>query len=233
MPSSSFTSSEKSLIKSVLTSSSCKIITATLARIYVTYPTPDRWYYTGIEGALAFVRDADGNFGFRVVDLKNNGKVIWDHELYDDFYFYQDKPYFHTFAGDVRLSTHPGMHDRTVLRGRGGCSAAVQETQQPRKIRYVASLTQRNPPRARPDSASRKSSPASSTGPRAPARKKSAPQRPAHRHSRSPTSPSGTGSWISSEAWASRNPISKTTRDSSATFWDSVPTATHRGSRRQ
>ncbi|WFD39072.1 uncharacterized protein MJAP1_002042 [Malassezia japonica] len=100
MPSSSFTSSEKSLIKSVLTSSSCKIITATLARIYVTYPTPDRWYYTGIEGALAFVRDADGNFGFRVVDLKDNGKVIWDHELYDDFYFYQDKPYFHTFAGD-------------------------------------------------------------------------------------------------------------------------------------
>lgn len=67
MPS-TFLSSEKSTIKSAL-ASSCKIITATPARIYVAYPTPDRWYYTGVEGALAFVRDAKGNFGFRVVDV--------------------------------------------------------------------------------------------------------------------------------------------------------------------
>lgn len=69
MPSSSFSSSEKSLVKSVLVSSGCKIISATPARVYVAHPTPDRWYYTGIEGALALVRDADGHFGFRVVDL--------------------------------------------------------------------------------------------------------------------------------------------------------------------
>lgn len=67
MPS-TFSSSEKSTIKSVLASSN-KIITVTPARIYVAYPTPDRWYYTGIEGALAFVRDAKGNFGFRIVDV--------------------------------------------------------------------------------------------------------------------------------------------------------------------
>lgn len=69
MPSSSFTSTEKSTIKSVISSSNGKVITATPARIYVTYPTPDRWYYTGVEGALAFIRDAKGNFGFRIVDV--------------------------------------------------------------------------------------------------------------------------------------------------------------------
>lgn len=69
MPSSSFTSSEKSTIKSVLPSSAYKIITATPARIYTAYPTPDRWYYTGVEGALVFVRDSKGNFGFRIVDV--------------------------------------------------------------------------------------------------------------------------------------------------------------------
>ena len=99
MPS-SFSSSEKSLIKSVFPSSTYKIITATPTRVYVAHPTPDRWYYTGVEGALTLVRDAQNVFSFNVVDLKNNGKIAWNHEIYDDFYFYEDKPYFHTFAGD-------------------------------------------------------------------------------------------------------------------------------------
>ncbi|PKI85059.1 hypothetical protein MVES1_001054 [Malassezia vespertilionis] len=95
-----FTSNEKALIKSVLSTAECKIITVTPARIYVAHPTPDRWQYAGVEGALAFVRDAKGLFFFKAVDLRKNGKVAWDHELYQDFYFYEDKPFFHTFAGD-------------------------------------------------------------------------------------------------------------------------------------
>ncbi|WFD30350.1 hypothetical protein MSPP1_001368 [Malassezia sp. CBS 17886] len=100
MPSSSFSSSEKSQIKSQFPSSQYKILTVTPARIYAAYPTPDRWYYTGAEGALALVRDSNSVFSFRLVDLKNHGNVAWGHELYNDFYYYQDKPFFHTFAGD-------------------------------------------------------------------------------------------------------------------------------------
>ncbi|WFD26766.1 hypothetical protein MNAN1_001753 [Malassezia nana] len=103
MPPSAFTSSEKSLIKSVCSSSSTKIITATPARIYVAHPTPDKWHYTGAEGALVLVREDGQLFYFRLVELQSPGKVVWDHELYEDFYFYEDKPYFHTFAGDAYM----------------------------------------------------------------------------------------------------------------------------------
>lgn len=70
MPPSAFTSSEKSLIKAVLSSSSTKIITATPARVYVAHPTPDKWYYAGVEGALVLVREGANLFYFRLVDLK-------------------------------------------------------------------------------------------------------------------------------------------------------------------
>ena len=32
---------------------------------------------------------------------QKNGQITWDHELYEDFYFYEDKPFFDTFSGDV------------------------------------------------------------------------------------------------------------------------------------
>jgi Wiskott-Aldrich syndrome protein len=31
--------------------------------------------------------------------------VIWEHELYQNFDYFQDRPYFHSFPGDVRLSS--------------------------------------------------------------------------------------------------------------------------------
>lgn len=76
MPSSStISSSDKSKVKSALPSSSNKILTATVARIYVAYPSKSSWSYSGIEGALAFVRDTGKNtFCLKVVDLKV-GKV--------------------------------------------------------------------------------------------------------------------------------------------------------------
>ena len=84
MPPSVFSSSEKALIKSVFPSASYKIITVSPARIYAAYPTPDRWYYLGVEGALAFVRDAKNTFHFKLVDLASTGTISWDHELYDE-----------------------------------------------------------------------------------------------------------------------------------------------------
>lgn len=102
MPSSSaISSSDKSKVKSSIPSSSNKIITATVARVYAAPPGQSQWGYIGIEGALAFVRDQVKNtFYFKVVDLKGTRGVIWEHELYEGFQYNQDRTFFHSFEGD-------------------------------------------------------------------------------------------------------------------------------------
>ncbi|EPQ31071.1 uncharacterized protein PFL1_01260 [Pseudozyma flocculosa PF-1] len=102
MPSSStISSSDKSKVKSAIPSSTNKIITATVGRVYATSPNPLKWDYAGIEGAIAFVRDlSKATFYFKVVDLKGTRGVIWQHELYDGFTYNQDRTFFHSFEGD-------------------------------------------------------------------------------------------------------------------------------------
>jgi Wiskott-Aldrich syndrome protein len=34
-----------------------------------------------------------------------SGGVLWEHEIYKDFEYNQDRPFFHAFAGDVRAQT--------------------------------------------------------------------------------------------------------------------------------
>lgn len=56
--------------------------------------------------------------------------VIWEHQLYEGFEYFQDRPYFHSFAGDVSSITtqltevwlmhsvcwvYAGMYDRNCL----------------------------------------------------------------------------------------------------------------------
>ncbi|PWY99636.1 WH1-domain-containing protein, partial [Testicularia cyperi] len=103
MPSSStISSADKSKVKSAIPSSGNKIITATVGRVYATHPDPAAWCYTGVEGAIAFVRDlAKNTFYFKVVDLKGTRGVIWEHELYDGFQYNQDRTFFHSFEGDT------------------------------------------------------------------------------------------------------------------------------------
>lgn len=106
MPTSStITSAAKSKIKSSLPSSHYKILTATVARVYIA--VGDQWAYTGIEGGLAFVRllsvDEKGACGFRCVDLKGTRGVIWDHDVYAGMQYNQDRAFFHTFEGDEFL----------------------------------------------------------------------------------------------------------------------------------
>ncbi|MCO5596206.1 hypothetical protein L7F22_050266 [Adiantum nelumboides] len=105
MPSSTISSSDKSKVKSSLPSSSNKILTATVARVFVAYPNKSIWSYTGIEGALAFVRDSDRNtFALKLVDLKAaKGGVIWEHELYEPLSYNQDRTHFHTLEGDEHM----------------------------------------------------------------------------------------------------------------------------------
>jgi len=83
-----------------------KIIFATLARVYYAHPNPNRWSYSGLQGGLALLRDNTRNVLFlRLVDLEGTRGVVWEHEVYEGFEYFQDRTFFHSFAGDVRFST--------------------------------------------------------------------------------------------------------------------------------
>ncbi|KAI0635204.1 hypothetical protein C8Q77DRAFT_1053887 [Trametes polyzona] len=97
---STLSNEEKTKVKAAVNSPANKIFTAALARIYYAYPKPDEWSYTGLQGALAFVRDTQGVLNLKLVDLVGTRGIIWEHELYEGFEYFQDRPYFHSFAGD-------------------------------------------------------------------------------------------------------------------------------------
>ena len=117
---------DKAKIKSAIPLSSYKILTAALARIYFAYPQPSQWSYGGLQGALVFVLDKQRNVhDLKMVDLAGTRGVIWEHELYEGFEYNQDRPFFHSFAGDVSRTllcrcnhfsdSNTGLYDRSGL----------------------------------------------------------------------------------------------------------------------
>ncbi|KAF9433298.1 hypothetical protein BGZ76_009638 [Entomortierella beljakovae] len=103
---------DKAAIKRALPSSaSQKIVTATVARLYVAYPDPNSWTYSGIMGGLAFVQE-NNSFFFRIVDLLNSRGVIWEQELYEDFNYNQERSFFHTFSLDNCLAAFSFADDQ-------------------------------------------------------------------------------------------------------------------------
>jgi hypothetical protein len=107
MPTSSAISSDdKTKIKAAIPSSSNKILTAAVARIYYAYPDPNKWSYSGLQGALALSKDNNrGAHVFKLVDLVGTGGIVWEHELYEGFEYNQDRPFFYSFPGDVSSSS--------------------------------------------------------------------------------------------------------------------------------
>lgn len=103
---------EKAKVTSAIPKGSNKIWIASLARIYYAYPNPNEWSYAGLQGGLAFAKNSQGALLFKLVDLDGTRGVIWEHELYQNFDYFQDRPYFHSFPGDVRLSSVALMHRR-------------------------------------------------------------------------------------------------------------------------
>ena len=96
-------SGEKTKVKNALLPTS-KIINATIVRIYYAYPDPSQWSYSGEQGGLALAKDkATGLYYLRLVDLQGTRGVVWEHELYDGFTLNADRPFFHSFPGDVRV----------------------------------------------------------------------------------------------------------------------------------
>lgn len=101
MPQSSMSADEKARVKNVLSADN-KILMASVARIYYAHPDPNSWTFSGEQGGLAFVKDkTTGIYHFKLVDLQGTRGVIWEHELYEDFTLNEDRPFFHSFAGDV------------------------------------------------------------------------------------------------------------------------------------
>ena len=113
MPSTStLTASERDEVKTSAGTNGAKILAAGLARIYFAYPDPNAWAYGGLQGAMVFVHDKSrGIFYLRLVDLVGTRGVLWEHEVYEEFEYYQDRPYFHSFAGDVSILWHIWVFD--------------------------------------------------------------------------------------------------------------------------
>jgi neural Wiskott-Aldrich syndrome protein len=99
---STISADDKNRIKASIPSSNSKILTATLARVYCAHPDPNSWSYSGLQGALTLTMDKNsGGFGFKLVDLLGTRGIIWEHEIWEPFEYNVDRPFFHSFAGDV------------------------------------------------------------------------------------------------------------------------------------
>jgi len=61
---------DKEKVKRAIPKASNKIVDATVARLYIAYPDPQVWTYTGLSGAIALVNDLVGNtFFLKMVDI--------------------------------------------------------------------------------------------------------------------------------------------------------------------
>ena len=103
---STLSSDEKTKVKATLTNNGTnKIATAASVRVYYALPSsPSTWSYTGLEGAMALVKDSQkGGHWFRLVDLNGTRGVLWEHELYDGIEFNKDAPFLYSFDGDVSI----------------------------------------------------------------------------------------------------------------------------------
>ncbi|MCJ1374144.1 hypothetical protein MMC20_005376 [Loxospora ochrophaea] len=90
---------DKEIVRRTVPKSANKIQAVAVARLYVAYPNKQRWTYTGLQGAAVLANDLVGNtFWIKLVDVSPaNRGVIWDQEIYDPFYYNQDRTFFHSF----------------------------------------------------------------------------------------------------------------------------------------
>lgn len=69
-PSSSITQEDKATIRKYIPKSTNKIIAAAVVKLYVAYPDPNKWNYTGLCGALVLSYDTTAKCcWFKLVDV--------------------------------------------------------------------------------------------------------------------------------------------------------------------
>ncbi|KIW09608.1 uncharacterized protein PV09_00476 [Verruconis gallopava] len=90
---------DKQTVKRTVPKPSNKIHAVAVAKLYIAYPNPSKWTYTGLQGAAVLANDLVGNtYWIKLVDISPaNRGVIWDQEIYDTFSYNQDRVFFHTF----------------------------------------------------------------------------------------------------------------------------------------
>ncbi|KAG0230961.1 hypothetical protein BGX31_005696 [Mortierella sp. GBA43] len=110
---------DKATVKRFLSSPETRIITATVARLYVAYPDPHQWTYSGIIGAVALVQTTN-TFYLRIVDLLYGRGIVWEQELYAGFVYSQDKPFFHSFQTEDYIAglSFANEHEADVFYGK-------------------------------------------------------------------------------------------------------------------
>jgi neural Wiskott-Aldrich syndrome protein len=100
MPS-SMNSDDRAKIKRAIPKASNKILTAAAARLYIAFPVPTKWRFTGLSGAIVLAKDTVGNTYFlKLVDVVGAGQILWDQELWRGFQYNQDRTFFHSFEID-------------------------------------------------------------------------------------------------------------------------------------
>lgn len=61
---------DKDIVKRFVPKQSNKIQAVAVARLYVAYPNPSRWTYTGLQGAVVLANDLVGNtYWLKMVDI--------------------------------------------------------------------------------------------------------------------------------------------------------------------
>ncbi|KAG8528734.1 uncharacterized protein KY384_006421 [Bacidia gigantensis] len=90
---------DKETVKRTVPKAANKIQAVAVARLYVAYPDRQRWAYTGLQGATVLANDLVGNtYWVKMVDISGSNRgVIWDQEIYDPFYYNQDRTFFFSF----------------------------------------------------------------------------------------------------------------------------------------
>ncbi|KAJ6151273.1 hypothetical protein N7470_007867 [Penicillium chermesinum] len=70
-----------------------------VARLYVAYPDPMKWTYTGLQGAVVLCEDTTvPSLWLKMVDISPARRgVIWDQEIYEDFHYTMQRSFFYTF----------------------------------------------------------------------------------------------------------------------------------------
>ncbi|KAH3671204.1 hypothetical protein WICMUC_004721 [Wickerhamomyces mucosus] len=125
----------KEKVKRVIPKASNKVIDAAVARLYIAYPDPNSWTYTGLSGAVILADDLVGHtFFLKLVDINGHKGVLWDQELYIDFKYNQDRSFFHSFETEDCLmgllfdDTNDASHffKRVSTREKHGSKKTVQ-----------------------------------------------------------------------------------------------------------
>jgi neural Wiskott-Aldrich syndrome protein len=117
---------DKDTVKRFVPKQSNKIHAVAVAKLYVAYPSRQRWTNTGIQGAIVLANDLVGHtYWLKMVDISVRclfpplgppqslqwadlltaaspfqpaaRGVIWDQEIFDSWSYNHDRTFFHTF----------------------------------------------------------------------------------------------------------------------------------------